>query len=144
MFVRIASTLIAAARATACLNACVVFAHALCWPGTVPVPQQKFMSKLVQALNAGTNCILESPTGTGKTMSLLCAALGWREEFLRRNNYVPPADDAWLRGAEEGAGGIMPPQSVYASRTHGQLAQARGESQVRSLARRGVTHTLRT
>eukprot|EP00750_Incisomonas_marina_P013093 INCI17223.6.p1 GENE.INCI17223.6~~INCI17223.6.p1 ORF type:complete len:852 (+),score=146.45 INCI17223.6:474-3029(+) len=86
--------------------------------------QKKFMHKLIQALNAGTNCILESPTGTGKTMSLLCAALGWREDFLRKNNYQAPGDDDWLpHGIDDDSGGFRKPQIVYASRTHGQLAQ---------------------
>ncbi|KAF3859832.1 hypothetical protein F7725_000087, partial [Dissostichus mawsoni] len=42
--------------------------------------QKDYMSKVIECLQEA-NGVLESPTGTGKTLCLLCATLAWRERF---------------------------------------------------------------
>uniref|UniRef100_A0A670JGZ7 ATP-dependent DNA helicase DDX11 n=2 Tax=Podarcis muralis TaxID=64176 RepID=A0A670JGZ7_PODMU len=48
----------------------------------VPYPiQEEFMTKLYQVLETGKIGIFESPTGTGKSLSLICGALSWLRDF---------------------------------------------------------------
>ncbi|XP_028319623.1 Fanconi anemia group J protein, partial [Gouania willdenowi] len=41
--------------------------------------QLAMMNSIVRGLNSEQHCLLESPTGSGKSLALLCAALGWRQ-----------------------------------------------------------------
>lgn len=115
-----------------------------------PYPvQQQFMSKIFEALNSQGNALLESPTGTGKTLCLLCATIAWRENLKRVNTSVN-ANQTGPRYPNFGGGGggitlqveeeeddycgMDDGQSkkkvddkvgpiIYASRTHAQLTQ---------------------
>jgi len=52
--------------------------------------QMAYMAKVIEALQSKANAILESPTGTGKTLCLLCASLAWRKHKLVETKSCEP------------------------------------------------------
>ncbi|GET90563.1 helicase, putative [Leishmania tarentolae] len=83
-----------------------------------PYPAQvEFMRSVVKCLQDGFNGLLESPTGTGKTLCLLCSTLGW---------LAATSPDAVLRHTRDQdmkVRGKYTHKVVYCSRTHAQLTQ---------------------
>ncbi|XP_030646953.1 regulator of telomere elongation helicase 1 [Chanos chanos] len=109
-----------------------------------PYPCQKdYMSKVIECLQNKVNGVLESPTGTGKTLCLLCATLAWREHFKDTISARKIAEkmggvelfpdrplSSWGTSATDGdtpAYYTDMPKIIYASRTHSQLAQVINE-----------------
>ncbi|KAF0990400.1 hypothetical protein HZS_4326, partial [Henneguya salminicola] len=82
--------------------------------------QLDYMDKVINALSTKSIAVLESPTGTGKTLCLLCAVLGWQ----KAQNETAKFSENILKHELDGKKNIRPKfQIYYLSRTHNQLQQ---------------------
>jgi Rad3-related DNA helicase len=115
--------------------------------GRKPFPSQlALMGRCIAAFQQEQNALLESPTGTGKTLALLCASLAYQERCRIVKQYTETAaalTPVWLpdlkaMGLPEqemaqmsSAASFLPqvkvPRIFFTSRTHSQLKQAVNE-----------------
>ncbi|XP_031289267.2 regulator of telomere elongation helicase 1 isoform X1 [Camelus dromedarius] len=103
--------------------------------------QEEYMTKVLECLQKKVNGILESPTGTGKTLCLLCTTLAWQEHLRdtisarkiaerARGELFPHRALSWGDATLDGdniACYTDIPKIIYASRTHSQLTQVISE-----------------
>ncbi|GAX25948.1 regulator of telomere elongation helicase 1 [Fistulifera solaris] len=95
-----------------------------------PYPcQEAYMRKVMESLFRAENALLESPTGTGKTLCLLCATLAWQREQARLVHLAAqdvPREDMQQQpqmSQQQKQPQRRVPTVIYASRTHSQLTQ---------------------
>lgn len=111
--------------------------------------QKDYMEKVIECFQTQSNGVLESPTGTGKTLSLLCSSLAWlslkKAEFqalarvpnsTEEEHYnfmkslgemIKGGDSGSVMGEGAGKAFMQCPTIIYSSRTHSQLSQAMQE-----------------
>ncbi|KAL5971959.1 hypothetical protein TSMEX_000350 [Taenia solium] len=90
--------------------------------------QLSMLNRVISALNNKQGCLLESPTGTGKTLALLCATLGWLEHQMGKGSKSAVQSDDFDDFMEENMQRTPSfctqiPHIIYATRTHKQISQ---------------------
>lgn len=74
--------------------------------------QLAMMNSIMRGLNSGQHCLLESPTGSGKSLALLCSALAWQQARIAKLQEGGAEDERqWNQAC--GDGKTAEPSSSY-------------------------------
>ncbi|CAF3501536.1 unnamed protein product [Rotaria socialis] len=89
-----------------------------------PYPCQiAMLARIIKALQQSKNCLLESPTGTGKTLTLLCASLAWQQKEIEQFRMSTPFIENKDNATEAQTKPTPVSRIFYCTRTHKQLEQ---------------------
>ncbi|GAB6024234.1 hypothetical protein CHUAL_008929 [Chamberlinius hualienensis] len=88
--------------------------------------QRRYMEKVLECLRMNYNGVLESPTGTGKTLSLLCACLAYLETVKTQLKKLISAEND-NKSIQSVVGLQSGPKIIYSMRTHSQVSHAFNE-----------------
>ena len=89
------------------------------WPfPAIMLPQRQMAMHIIKGLKRRLHVVVESPTGTGKSVAILCSVLAWQRYHVQTNEFIEtnPSDDDMKEDDKF-------PRIIYCSRTHSQVTQ---------------------
>lgn len=100
--------------------------------------QQDFAAKLYHCLRNSISGVFQSPTGTGKSLSVICAALKWVNEASAPVTFTSPSRLSFrfegdFEEIEPMEGLLNEPRVIFCTRTHTQISQFIREIRLTSL-----------